>query len=442
MKKQVAIKIIVIIAIAMLFSTLVVNDIAVQKKEIVLAANVEAEKTDEEKTPLKTSPLVKLSNALEPTPTPEPTIEPEPYTEIVIGAAGDIMIHDRQVMDANAAGGKDGYSFYHWFEYIKPALLYPDLMIANLEGPIAGSEEGYNGYPRFNFPDEIVPAMQDAGIDVALNANNHIYDRKMEGLLRTLKVLDDSEMYHTGAWSSPEKRNKPLVIDVKGIKVGIVSATYSLNGFEKGIDDEVLSWLVCYIEPAQVKEQIELCREYGAETVVVCPHMGDELETAPRQGIRDYAHSYIDMGADIVFGCHPHVLQPAEMYETVLEDGTNHKGIIFYSLGNFVSGMYGVSKEAGAIAYVTLIRDNYTNEITIKGVEYLPTSTLRYGKYEGGDLYHILPIRQCLDFPEMIDAINPSKSCFYRMEHEWEIAVEILGDDVAKIRKYMPEVGQ
>ncbi len=441
MKKEAAIKIIIIIAIALFFSTLIVNDISAVKKDKLEVKIYLSETATDDNVQNTATPHTTVTSSVKPvsTPTPVPTPTMEPYTEIVIGAVGDIMVHDRQVNDAYMAGERNGYSFYHWFEYIKPALLYPDLMIANLEGPIAGSEDGYNGYPRFNFPDEIVPAMMDAGIDVALNANNHIFDRNMEGLARTLEVLDDYGMNHTGVWSSKSERNKPLVLDVSGIKVGIVSATYSLNGFEKGIDDEVLEWLVCYIEPEQVKEQIDLCREYGAEVVIVCPHMGDELVKTPRSEMQDYAHSYIEMGADIVFACHPHVLQPAEMYDTVLEDGSNHTGIIYYSLGNFVSGMYGVSKETGAVAYVTLRRDNASGDISIKNAEYLPTSTLRYGNFEGGDLYHILPIGQCLDFPEMIEDISPNRSCFYRLQCEWDIAIDTLGDDVVKVLRYMPE---
>lgn len=91
----------------------------------------------------------------------------------------------------------------------------------------------------FNFPDEIVPAIKDAGIDVLVNGNNHIMDKKMDGIQRTIQILDDAGIYHTGAWTSAESRAIPLIVDVKGIKVGIISATYSLNGFAQHIDRSV-----------------------------------------------------------------------------------------------------------------------------------------------------------------------------------------------------------
>ncbi len=377
----------------------------------------------------------KTNVASKTTPTPTPTLDP--YTEIIIGATGDIMCHIQQVEDADIAGGKEGYSFYHWFDYIKPALKYPDLMIANLEGPIAGQEAEYNGYPLFNFPDEIVPALIDAGIDVLTNANNHIMDKKISGIVRTIDVLDEAGIYHTGVWKSPEDRNTPLVVDVNGIKVGIVACTYSLNGFARHIEPEVLDYLVCFIDEAQVKTQIDLCKEHGAEVIVVCPHMGDEFAKDTRRGIRDSAESYIKMGADIVFAHHPHVVQPVQRVEFELEDGTTASGIIFYSLGNFVSSMYSVSKEAGVIAYVTIRRDNLTGEITITNAEYLPTWVLRYSGEGNG--YHILPVGQCIDFPEMIGDLEPSRGNFYRFDAVWESTTEVMGDEAATPLRYMPE---
>ena len=347
------------------------------------------------------------------------------------------MGHIQQIEDAYSAGGEEGYSFYHWFDYIKDALCYPDLMIANLEGPIAGAEKGYEGYPTFNFPDEIVPALQDAGIDVILNGNNHIMDKGLPGVERTVDVLEAAGMYHTGAWKSNEARDTPLVIDAGGIKVGVVAPTYSLNGYAQHIDPEVLTYLVCFIDEEQVKAQIDLCKKHGAEVVVVCPHMGDEFQNFPRRGIRNYAESYIAMGADIVFASHPHVLQPVTYHTAELEDGTEHTGIIFYSLGNFISSMYTAEKEAGAIAYVNIRRDNATGEITITDAEYLPTWVMRR-KWEMY-AFHILPVGQSLDFPESIEDLGPNRGTFYKLETVWESTTEVMGEDIAAPLRYIPE---
>lgn len=385
------------------------------------------------------TPAITIINTPSPTPTVTVELTPtmEPFTDIIIGATGDIMCHIQQVDDANAAGGKEGYSFYHWFEYIKPALQYPDLMIANLEGPIAGAKYGYDGYPMFNFPDEIVPAIKDAGIDVLLNGNNHIMDKNITGINRTIDILDNAGMYHTGAWASPEARKIPLVIDVNGIKIGIISPTYSLNGFAQHIDPQVLEYLVCYIDEEQVKKQIDLCKEYGAEIIIVSPHMGDEFEKHTRRGLRETAAAYIKMGADIIFGHHPHVVGNAANIEVELEDGTIKKGLAFWSLGNFISSMYGISKEAGCIAYVGLRRDNTTQEISITSVEYLPTWTYRHGLK--GNEFHILPVGETIDNPELIDELNPNRGAFYKLNSVWDSTIETLGGDIATPLRNVPE---
>ncbi|MCK5128567.1 MAG: CapA family protein [Clostridiales bacterium] len=428
MKKALIIAIIIVISvIALNFSDIVDSSVAVPTEEIVLQ-NVATQTVAPTATP---TPIIT------PTASPVPTPTIEPYTDIVIGGTGDIMCHIQQVEDASLAADGEGYSFYHWFEFIKPALEYPDLMIANLEGPIAGEEQEYNGYPMFNFPDEIIPAVKDAGIDVLLNGNNHIMDKKIPGIQRTIQMLDDADIAHTGAWESAEARAKPLVIDVKGIKVGVISATYSLNGFAKHIDPDVLEYLVCFIDEEQVKKQIDLCKEFGAEVIVVSPHMGDEFEVHTRRGIRAYGEAYIKMGADIVFGHHPHVLREVVNMEVTLDDGSTRSGIIFWSLGNFVASMYGVQKEAGLIAYVGIRRDNHTGDISITTVEYLPTWNYRHGR--DGYAYHILPVGTCIDFPEYYEKTNPDQGAVYRLDAVWRSTTELLGDEVATPLRYVPE---
>lgn len=386
-------------------------------------------------TPLPTAETIISTPQIIPTVEPTPTIEA--YTDIIIGATGDIICHIQQINGAKTAGKGDGYSFYEWFDYIKPALQYPDLMIANLEGPIAGEDEEYNGYPMFNFPDEIIPAIKDAGIDVLLNGNNHIMDQKIQGIENTIDMLDAAGVSHTGAWKSLESRQIPLVIDVEGIKVGIISATYSLNGFEQHLSPQELKYLVCYIDTKQIEAQINLCREYGAEFIIVSPHMGDEFVKHPRRGIRAYAEEYIRLGADIVFGHHPHVLQQVDSIEVEAEDGTTKNGIIFYSLGNFISSMYGVSKEAGCIAYVEIRRNNATREITIKNVEYLPTWTYRHGK--NNEVFNILPVGTSLDYPEKLKPLEISKGAVYRLRAVWDATIETLDNKVATPLRYIPK---
>jgi|GEM_PF-2229874 len=392
------------------------------------------------------SPTKVITHTPEPTdePTPEPTATPEPmpqYTDIVVGFAGDIIAHEK-VLDNSIHwdNGKKSYVFEPIFKYIKPALEYPDLMVANLESPIAGKQAGYSKYPSltFNFPDEMVDAIKYSGIDMVLNANNHACDKNPEGLYRTLDMLDSADIMHTGAWRSLEEKAEPTVVDIKGIKVGIVSATYSLNGREAYISEDILEYLTCFIDRDQVKEQIDSCRENGAEIVIVSPHMGDEYQQYTREGIRAYGRAYIELGADVVIAHHPHVIQGSELIQVTLDDGTVREGVCFWSIGNFMSNQVTLSKdfarevrETGVIVYVNIQKDNYSSDVKIKSLEYLPVWMLRRADLHPR-IYAILPAGDKIDHAlAPYNELPLSESNFRSLERAWVLATSQVGTEYA-----------
>lgn len=387
-------------------------------------------------------------------PTQEPTATPEPipqYTNIVVGMTGDMIAHE-MLLDNNLTwdNGTRIYSFDSVFEYVKPALEYPDLMIANLESPIAGKSAGYTqtGTLTFNFPDQIAEAIKNSGIDMVLNGNNHACDKNVEGLYRTLDILDEADVMHTGAWRSPEERAMPTVVEIQGIKIGIVSATYSLNGRESYMSDYILDYLVCFIDEAQVKEQIDLCRENGAEIVIVTPHMGDEYEQYTREYFRTYARNYIALGADIVVAHHPHVLQGTELLQATAADGTVREGVVFYSLGNFVSNQGTLLnkgdfarevRETGIILYINIQKDNYTGEVKIESLEYLPIWML-IRRDLNPRIYASLPAGDGIDFTAApYDNLPLSESNFASLDRAWALALSQVGTEYATPLSTLPE---
>ena len=391
------------------------------------------------------TPTTKPTDAPTPEPTPEPTSTPEPippYTDIVIGFAGDTIAHGK-VLENAYTGEEDGkllYSFDHIFKYIKPALEYPDLMVVNLESPIAGQEAGYSKSPgyNFNFPDEIVPALQNAGVDMVLNANNHAYDKGFDGVLRTIDVLDSYSMLHTGTWKSPEDKAIAPVYDIQGIKVGIVSTTYFLNGHEAGIAQEVLDYMFCFTDNSDVQEQINLCRENGAEIIIVTPHMGLEYYKYASSYAKKQGTSYIKMGADVVIAHHPHVLQPSELIQVELEDGTTNEGVCFWSIGNFMSNQATLQgdfsldvRETGVIVYVNIRKDNTTGEVEIQSLEYLPTYMLRRADLNPR-VYAVLPAGNEIDFyAAPYNELPLTRGIMYALGRAWDLATSQVGTEYA-----------
>lgn len=371
-----------------------------------------------------------------PTPTPSPTPEPTPVTvTLTLGAVGDIMCHQRQLTDAADTAGRSGggepYAFDHWFTDIAPALQAADILIGNLETTLSGDAAAYQGYPRFNTPDQILPALLAAGFDVLTTANNHILDHGVDGMLRTLAQLDAAGIAHTGCWATREDRAEPLIVRFEDIRVGVVSATYGINrgGFISGD----LSYMVAAANEEQVVEMIRAAKDAGADVVALSLHWGYEYATTPSGQIRKLAEKYIAAGADVIFGHHPHVINPVEWITAEAGDGSEREGLVFWSLGNFISNQprktleSGVTlyRDLGLIAYVDVEKNRATGEITLKNARYLPTCVVQAAT--SYNRYRILPVGAALDDPALTDA---AFSASY-LQTLWNYAVRHMGTGAA-----------
>lgn len=364
-----------------------------------------------------TTPIVHTKN---PDVTPEPTITPEPIadTDIVIGIGGDIMMHKSLMIDVSYSGN----SFDHWFENIAPALSYPDLMMVNLEGPLAGTDHISYGYPAFNFPDQILDSFIKYDVDVVLNGNNHVFDWYAYCVDRTIDTIDSAGLMHTGAWHRGDTM-LPLMVDIEGINVGILNTTESVNGYrDKLYQEPVKSMVVIADDYTQIEYQIGYLEEMGVDIIIATPHMGSEFQTDTSQEYIDIAQEYIRLGVDVIVAHHPHTIQPVERLTVDMADGTQRSAIVFWSIGNMIGDMHTNHCETGIISYINISKDNNTDEVTITGAEYLPIYTVLEHGYR--KFFWIVPLEDGMDDP--------------RLEQERQKIFDRLGDDVAKPMLQMP----
>ena len=116
---------------------------------------------------------------------------------IKISFTGDIMCYAEQI-SAIEEKGKDYNTI---FSPIKDYFQDSDYVVANLETPIAGAEMLYTTEPAsFNTPSNLLNALSNINIKMVTNANNHILDRGIDGLLRTIEELDQHNLEHTGCY--------------------------------------------------------------------------------------------------------------------------------------------------------------------------------------------------------------------------------------------------
>jgi len=253
----------------------------------------------------------------------------EQETSARIMANGDLLYHDIIYISAKKADGT--YDFHENFEYVKPWLKQADLVIGDFEGTV-NKDHYLAGYPLFNAPGEVMDAIKDAGYQVLDLAHNHILDSQIEGVVSTADAIEKAGMTPIGVYTHEPRDKAPIVIkEVNGIKVALLAYSYGFNGIEQSISQEDYNRYLSDLDEDKMKAEIERA-EKEADITIIMPQMGVEYQIEPTEEQKKLYHKMIDWGADIIFGGHPHVVEPAE---TVEKDGD--KKLIIYSMGNFIS---------------------------------------------------------------------------------------------------------
>lgn len=255
--------------------------------------------------------------------------ETEQETSARIMANGDLLYHDIIYISAKKSDGT--YDFHDNFEYVKPWLKQADLVLGDFEGTV-NKDHYLAGYPLFNAPGEVMDAIKDAGYQVLDLAHNHILDSQIEGVVSTADAIEKAGMTPVGVYTHESRDKAPLLIkEVNGIKVAILAYSYGFNGIEQSISQEDYNRYLSDLDEDKMKAEIERA-EKEADITIIMPQMGVEYQIEPTEEQKKLYHKMIDWGADIIFGGHPHVVEPAE---TVEKEGD--KKLIIYSMGNFIS---------------------------------------------------------------------------------------------------------
>lgn len=219
---------------------------------------------------------------------------------------------------------KNGYD-YPFRESIG-LLQAADITAGNLESAITdrGTQMQNKEY-TYRGPKDALPAIRDAGFDVLSLANNHTLDYGWVGLQDTMDALDDYKLRHMGAGNDDKEAFAPAYIETKGMTVAFIGLSNVVPVVEWKADRNRPGLAETY-NPTRAVAAIQEAKK-NADLVVVLVHWGQEYKDRPIPDQTNKAHQFIDAGADLVIGSHPHVLQGFESY--------NGKWIA-YSLGNFV----------------------------------------------------------------------------------------------------------
>jgi poly-gamma-glutamate synthesis protein (capsule biosynthesis protein) len=290
------------------------------------------------------------------------------FTQVTMLFAGDIMMHLPQI---NAAYNeeKKGYDFASVFEKMSPIIKKADIAVANLETTFGGKP--YTGYPQFSAPDTLAWFIKQAGFDVLVTANNHSADRGTKGIIGAIDGVKKQGLLQTGTFKNADDRilNYPLIIEKNGIKLALLNCTYGTNGLPVPTP-----LIVNKIDTAEIRKDIRKAREKGAEVVVIMFHWGIEYENDPNKEQKRIAKWCLENGIDVVIGSHPHVIQPA-MWEafTPKNDSVIKKGLVVYSLGNFVSNQRDRYRDGGMAFEFNIRKNKFSKKIEIQNAGFYPS---------------------------------------------------------------------
>lgn len=303
---------------------------------------------------------------------------------VKISFTGDVMCEYTRLADYYRRQTGE-YDFTDAFKGIKKILGNSDYSVVNLETPLAGKELKYSWKDyQFNTPDEIADAMVDAGVNMAVTANNHVLDRGIKGLVRTLDVLDSRGIEHTGTFRSKEE-NTPLIKAMNGIRVAFLAYTYGTEACYNGnylkkddfflvnltrnqeLSNDIIRFLLRskaviakgfryiykHVDPNGFKKPVEERKESekrqldhlredlnyckkNADFTIMCLHCGGQFNEGPTDYTKRISALCIENGADAVICNHEHLIQGCKYYK----DGK----IITYCLGNLTSN-YGIDRK-------------------------------------------------------------------------------------------------
>ena len=250
-----------------------------------------------------------------------------------------------------------------------------------------------------------------------LFANNHCYDKKITGFLRTQDQFDAHGLSYIGAKKTPEDR-ACSVVDINGIKVGMLNYADDLSGGKtdrrtingKSIKDADLPYLNIYNLSlldefyANVESDIAYMKGEGADIIIAYIHWGNEYSIKHNSKQEEVAQALCDRGVDVIIGGHPHVIQDVSV---LTSQSTGKQTLCFYSLGNFVSNQNrrtlpdtrnNTYTEGGLIVTLTL-RKYSTGEALVINASQTPTFVHRYKSSNGYYAHEIVPTSLALADP-------------------------------------------
>lgn len=360
-------------------------------------------------------------NIASPTPTPQPTTPtPQPTSRVVtVSAMGDMLPHDSVNQAARQPDGT--YNYLSLLELIKPVIADSEIVFCNQEVSSAGENYGITGYPSFNAPTQFAADLSNFGCNTINLATNHLHDKGQGAIDVTRQTWDELKpLMISGANRSLEEQNTVSFSEIQGMRFAFVAfADYSNTGLSNPFSLNIAS-------NTSLVQNLMSQATSQADVVIVSTHWGTEYSNGVNSQQREFASQLASLGADVIIGTGPHVLEPVEWIPG--KDGK--QTLVWYSIGNLLSTQLEIPQLIGGVAKFDVVK-NPEGVITISSPRFIPT----YMHYEwtpaqaaSGDLLARTNLKV---YPLQEAAEALSRSLFSTtVEAQYEYVRSVLGEAV------------
>ena len=343
-----------------------------------------------------------------------------PSSKVTFTAVGDTIAH-KQIYTYGAMYENNNYDFL--YDNVKEKISDADLSAVVQETPFAEDKDIYNAteddikstsqeskikdqinrlyseYPRFASPQGIASSQEAAGFDIIACATNHMMDQGIEGIDRTYYAYKDDTNVIGILPSDRQESENYIVISKNGITIALFDYTYGIN--DLGIPSGYSNCINILSDEDKVKKDLETARQ-EADAVIVFVHWGEEYKSDITDYQKKWTNIFYESGVNVVIGSHPHVLEP---YELIQREG-GQQMLVYYSLGNFVSGQNEIERILGGMATFTISKTVTQDGMTITLTDYELEPIVTHQEKEG--IYTAYFLRDYTDSLASMHRLNPS----------------------------------
>lgn len=287
--------------------------------------------------------------------------------------AGENLLYSSIISQASERASSGGYDFSASYDGIKEIIAKSDLAMVT-QSSVMDDKNEPSGSPEFNSPNEILDKLISLGFDVFNQANDHITDMGLSGVINDIALFKtrENEALLTGLDENREEMIKPHTREVNGITFSFVGITESLGGYSLSEDSDI--GILDLSDDRSSEDEIngslkQLITNSKNASDIVCVSVHWDVDTSESTQT-DIIEKLLNYGADIIIGTGIHTLRPIEY----IKNSDGEQALVMRSLGDLISAADTADELLGGIADITVTKDS-AGKTTVTSAKLIPTIT-------------------------------------------------------------------